>query len=61
MLQNQTWVISPTCSKANLLTLDCGEEKCSVYHKAPYKGNRLLMLKNPKLPKGFQQPFLKTR
>ena len=28
---NQTWVLSPTHSKANLLTLGCGEGKCSIY------------------------------
>ena len=35
MLLNQTWVHSPTCSKANLLTPGCGEGKCSIYCKAP--------------------------
>ena len=33
----KTWVCSLAGSKANLLTLDCGEGKCSVYCKVPYK------------------------
>ena len=35
LLLNQTWVHSPTHSKANLLTLGRGEGKCSVYFRAP--------------------------
>ena len=33
VLPNQTWVCSPSCSKANLLTPSCAEGKCSVYCK----------------------------
>ena len=46
------------CSQANLLTLDCGEGKYSVYYKVPNIGsskeNSQLMLIRPKLPDGFQ-------
>ena len=31
VLRDQTWVHSPTHSKVNLLTLACGEGKCSIY------------------------------
>ena len=34
VVPNQSWVRSPTRSKANLLTAACGEEKCSTYCKA---------------------------
>ena len=30
LLLNQTWVYSPVHNKANLLTLGCREEKCSL-------------------------------
>ena len=45
-------------SEANILTLDCGEGKGSVYCRAPYKEDGWLMLKTPKLRKGFQQSIL---
>ena len=58
----QTWVRSPARSKANLLTLGCGEGKYSVYCKAPNVGpskeNGQLMRKRPKLPNGFQGSVL---
>ena len=54
LLQNQTWVHSPVCSKANLLTPGYGEGKYSAYCRAPSKENGQLMLKRPKLPNGFQ-------
>ena len=37
VLLNQSQVHLPTCSKGNLMTLDCGEGKFSVCSKAPYK------------------------
>ena len=37
LLPNQTWVHLPVCSKANLLTLDCGEGKCNIYCRIPNK------------------------
>ena len=37
-LVNQTWVHLPARSKANLLTLACGEGKYSVYCVAPQHG-----------------------
>ena len=49
----------PTCSKANLLTLGCGEGKYSVCCRAPSKENRQLMLKSSKLPDGFQRRVFK--
>ena len=41
LLPNHTWVPSPTWSKTNLLTLDCGEGKCSAYcrHQARSPGS----------------------
>ena len=48
------------CSKANLLTLGCGERKCSVCYLAPSKDFRQLVLKRPKLPNGFRERILNT-
>ena len=63
MLPNQTWVCSPTRSKANPLTLGCGEGKHRVFSKAsnmgPSKKNGQLMLKRPKVPNGFQGSVFK--
>ena len=59
MLANKTWVHSPTCSKANLLTLGCGEGKCKVYCRAPSKESRQLTLKRPELSDGFQRKVFK--
>ena len=61
MLPNQTWVCLSTCSKANLLTLGCGEGKCSVYCMEPSKESRQLVLKRPELCDGFQRKVLKDR
>ena len=47
--------------KANLLTPGSGEGKCSIYYKAPHKENGWLMLRNPKLTKGFQQRLWKSQ
>ena len=52
-LLNQTWIHSPACSKADLLTLVSGEGKYSVYCRAPSKENRQLMLKRFEFPDGF--------
>ena len=54
LLQDQTWVRSLACSKASLLTLGCGEGKCSVYCRTPSQENRQLTLKRLELPNGFQ-------
>ena len=42
MLLNQTWVCSPICSKANLLTQGSVEGMCSVYCRAN-QGEQVLM------------------
>ena len=47
-------------SKANLLTLDCGEGKRSVYCRAPSKESRLLVLQRPNSLMAFRERFLKT-
>ena len=39
-LLNKPWVCLPGCSEANLLTLGCGEGKCSVYCRVPSKESR---------------------
>ena len=46
-------------SKANLLTLGCGEGKYSIYCMEPGKENGQLVLKRPELPNGFQTSVLK--
>ena len=63
VLPNQTWVLSPTCSKANLLTPpDCGEGKCSVYCKVPDKESGTASTqKSPSSQLGFSKAFLKAR
>ena len=48
-------------SKANLLTLGCGEGKCSVYCRASSKESRELVLKTPGLSDGFQGKVFKDR
>ena len=53
VLLNQTWVRSQAHSKVNLLTLGCGEGKCSIYYKMHTRSPRQLVLKKPKLPNGF--------
>ena len=54
LLQNQIWVCSPTHSKANLLTLGCGEGRCSIYCRVSSKEYRLNSLM------AFREVFLKT-
>ena len=46
-------------SKANQLTLGCGEGKYSIYCRTPSK-SRQLVLKRPELHAGFQEQFLKA-
>ena len=52
------------CSKANLLTPNCGEGECSIYCKlpkwSPSKENWQLMLKRPKILNGFQRRDFKS-
>ena len=50
-----------TCSKANLLTLGCGEGKYSIYCRVPSKKNGQLMLKSSELPNGFQGRVFKGK
>ena len=52
---------SSPCRKANLLTLGCGEGKCSVYCKVPDKENVWLTLKKPRTPEGFQPNVFKDQ
>ena len=40
-------------SKANLLTPDCSEGKCSIYYKAPVRSSGHPVLKKPKLPESI--------
>ena len=61
MLPTQTWVLLLECSKANLLTLGCGEGNCNVYCKAPRKETRWLVLKAPQLPGGFKESLFKGK
>ena len=60
LLLEQTWVHFLPLSKANLLTLGCGERKRdSVYCRAPSKEYGQLMLKGPRLPDGLQAKAFK--
>ena len=65
LLLIQTWVSSPECSKASLLTPGCGVEKYSAYCQAtnmrPSKENRQLMLKRPTVPDGSWGKALKGK
>ena len=54
VLLNQTWVCSPICNEANLLTPGCGEGKYSIYHKVLSKQNGQLMFRRLEFPTGFQ-------
>lgn len=60
VLPNQTWVCSPTCSKAGLLT-GCGEGKYSIYSRCQARGPGSQCLKDPNSPKAFGERFIKTR
>lgn len=65
LLLKQTWVCWPMTSKANILTLGCGEGKyiCfKVPNKGPNKEHRQLMLKGlNKKPIDFREGFSKAR
>lgn len=63
MLMKKTWVCSPMCSKANLLTPGYGEGKCSVYCRCQAGSSGQLVLKTPEPPflMGFMKAFLNTR
>ena len=54
LLLNQTWVLSPTHSKVNLLSLGYSEGKCSIYCRYQARSPGQLVLKKPKLPEDFQ-------
>ena len=43
----------PVCSKANLLTVGCGEGKGHIYFRGPFKESRQLVLKKLELSGGF--------
>ena len=55
LLLNQAWVCLPMHSKANLLTLGCGEGKCSVYCRSQARSPKDL-----NSPVAFRERFLKT-
>ena len=51
----------PARSKANLLTLGCGEGKHSVYCRAPSKESRAASAQKVHSPDGFQGKVPKDR
>ena len=55
---SQSWVCSPTGSKANLLTPSCGEGKCSICCNMPDKESRTGRAQKARTPHGFQQSNL---
>ena len=59
VLLNQTPGSSPAHRKANLLTPDCGEGKCSFIVRCWCRENGELVLKTPEIPQGFQQSIFK--
>lgn len=61
MLPNQTWVRLSACSEANLLTVGCGERKCSIHCRVPSKESRQLVPKKPGFPDGFQRNVFKAK
>lgn len=61
VIPNLTWVLSPRCSKASLLTLGCGEEQCSFCCRCQTRSPGQLMLKTTDLPKEFQQSTFKSQ
>lgn len=62
---NQTWVSSPSLHQSQFIDSEFGQEKYSIYCKAPNMGpnekNGHFMLKRPKFPYDFGGQFLKTR
>ena len=61
VLWTQTWIHSPTHSKADLLTLACGDGKCSIYCGHQTRRSGQLMFKEPKLLDGFQGRVFKVK
>ena len=61
MLPNKTWVHLSACSEANLLTLGCGERKCSIHCRVQSKESRQLVPKKPGFPDGFQRNIFKAK
>ena len=59
VLPNQTWVRLPVRSKANLLTLGCGEGKRSVYFRVKQGVQGSECLKDPNSLKAFRERFMK--
>ena len=49
------------CSKANLVTLDCGEGKCSIYCWCQVRSAGQPVLKRPELPEGLQGKVFKEK
>ena len=61
LLPNQTWVCSPSCSKAKLLTPACGVGS-AVFMVGTIQGGPVPhALQNPNYPMGFREAFLKAR
>ena len=61
LLLKQTWVYLPMCCKANLVTLDCGEGKCSIYCWCQVRSPGQPVLKRPELPEGLQGKVFKEK
>ena len=61
LLPNQTWVCSPSCSEANLLTSSHGERKYSIFCRVSSKENEWLMIKRAELLNGFKEKVLKSK
>ena len=59
MLPNQNLGPLGALSKANLLTLSCGEGKCSIYCKVPDKESRTTHAQKTQIPHGFQGSIFK--
>ena len=59
MLPNHTWVCSPICNKANLLTSGCDEGKYQVYWGHQTNSPGQLVLGKPKFSDAFQKSIFK--
>ena len=57
---NQTCVLSPSCGKANLLTLGCDKGKCSVYCSCQARSTSSSCSKDLNSLTDFRERFLKT-
>ena len=62
---HQTWVWSPACSQANLMTPDCSEGNFSIYGKVPNaepnKKHGQLIFKRPENRNAFQERVFKSK